>query len=87
MSFQRRQGNITTVSKMQQILLQPAIWWQNTLKDALMQQVMMYGSKNTQDTHGQGLNGQIHVTFISLILTKGKVIHLYITANMQEWSK
>jgi len=48
---------------------------------------MMYGSKNIQDMHGQGLNGQIHVTFISLILTKGKVIHLYITANMQEWSK
>lgn len=87
MNFQRRRGSIMTVSKMQQMQQQPAIWWQNTLKDALMQQVMMYGSKNTQDTHGQGLNGQIHVTFISLILTKGKVIHLYITANMQEWSK
>ena len=87
MSFQRRQGNITTVSKMQQILLQPAIWLQNTSKDAPMHRAMMYGRKNIKDMHGQGLNGQIHVTFISLILTKGKVIHLYITANMQEWSK
>ncbi len=29
--------------------------------------------QNIQDMHGQGLNGQIHVTFISLILTKGKL--------------
>lgn len=87
MNFQRRLGSIMTVSKMQQIQLQPAIWWQNTLKDALMQQVMIYGSKNIQDMHGQGLNGQIHVTFISLTLTKERVMHLYITTNMQEWSK